>query len=141
MIGVTVMLYTQEVENNAITSLMATLGIVLLAGFFLVSSNSELEIRDGALRYKVWPFVPKWRSILPTDIVSWEIKKINPLTYAGGWGYRKRFWKNKTAIVMRGNTGLEMKLSNGKTMFFSTEEPDSLEREMKKLMEKEEEVF
>lgn len=127
--------------SNDMLPLLLILVIVIVITALMVSSSLEFEIREGMLRYKAWPFVPKWKVIRPEEIASWTIKKINPVFYAGGWGYRRRFYKRRTAIVMRGNQGLELRLSNGKTLFLSTSEPVSLEREMNKLMEGEKDNF
>jgi hypothetical protein len=127
--------------SNEMLPLLLSLLIVIAVTILMVSSSLEFEIREGKIRYKAWPFVPKWRMIVPGEIASWTVKKINPIFYAGGWGYRRRFYKRRTAIVMRGNYGLELKLTSGRTLFLSTEEPVSLEREMKKLMEEGKEII
>ena len=108
--------------------------ILIIVGFFMFSTKLKLEIRESTLRFKCFPFILNWKVVDPQNIKEWQVKKINPILYAGGWGYRRRFFQRKVAMIMKGKKGLEIKLKNGKTYFFSSSKPESLDREMKKLM-------
>jgi hypothetical protein len=139
--GITILDTRSEAQNtsseNAIEFTYIWLFIIFISvTAFFISMKLKVEIREGKFRYYCFPFVPKWREINPESIIEWSIKKINPIFCAGGWGYRKRYFQKKTAMIMRGRIGLEMKLKNGKTLFFSIKNTESLSREMKILMKK-----
>lgn len=116
---------------------MIILFILIIVGFVMFMMKLEYEIRDGKLRYKFWPFILKWKYVDKEQIASWEIKKVNPIFYSGGWGYRRRFWNKKKAFLTRGRTGLELKLNDGTTLFMTCLNPESLKSEMNKWMEEE----
>ncbi|MEQ8358326.1 MAG: hypothetical protein RH860_02485 [Cytophagales bacterium] len=109
--------------------------ILILVFVVMLNTKLEFEIREGKIRYKMFPFNLKWQEVNPSDIVTWSVRKINPIFYAGGWGYRRRLFHKKKAMITRGNMGLELKMKNGKTLFLSSTNPKELEREMQKLME------
>ncbi len=109
--------------------------ILIMVFIMMLSMKLEFEIREGKLRYKMYPFNFKWQEVPVSDIESWTVKKINPIFYAGGWGFRRRLFQKKKALITKGNKGLELKLKEGKTLFLSTTNPEELERVMTKLMQ------
>lgn len=138
-VGVLLMLINDKTNDRTeFVIAMSVMTIVMIAlGAVLRMSKLNLEIRDGLLRYKSFPYLRSWREIKPEEILNWEVKKVNPVTYAGGWGYRYRLLTNKTSIIMKGKVGLELRLENGKTIFFSTSNSEELERQMKKFKNEE----
>lgn len=134
--GFIIMMTSGELKSDVPYYVQIIILMILLVIFIIMLRvKLEFEIREGRLRYKMFPFNLQWQEIEVSDIESWSVRKINPIFYAGGWGYRRRLFQKKRAMITRGNKGLEMKLKNGKTVFLSTTQPEELEREMKKLTE------
>jgi hypothetical protein len=49
------------------------------------------------------------------------VRKYNPLTEYGGWGYRTGFGKKSGAMNVKGNIGIQIELSNGKKLLLGTQ--------------------
>ena len=67
-------------------------------------------------------------------IFNWsEIMEINSITYRpirdfGGWGYRISWQGKGTAMNVKGNKGVELKLKNGKSFTIGTQKPEDAMR-------------
>ena len=73
---------------------------------------------------KLFPFHLAFKHY-PWEMISKaEVRKYNPITEFGGWGYRWGF--GGTAVNISGNMGLQLDLSNGKKLLIGTQGPDEL---------------
>ncbi len=126
--------------NNPMSNtgiIIFTIAIVLIIGFstmlvFLLKLKTE--IRNDGIHISFKPFV-KHRFIKKEDILSWEVRKYNPVKEFGGWGYRFGTKKNGDALNVKGDKGLQLYLKNfNKKLLIGTQRPDAIKRAMKKLM-------
>jgi hypothetical protein len=103
--------------------------------WLLLIAELIIEIHDRAVYYSFTPFIGRLRRIGMEDIVSWKVRKYNAIGEYGGYGWRKGFGK-KTAYIVKGRIGLEMKLKNGKKLMLGTQQKVNIMEAMEFEMEK-----
>ena len=91
----------------------------------------ETKIDEQGIHYGFWPFNLKPKHILWREIKSCYVRKYNPLTEYGGWGYRSGFGKKSGAMNVKGTIGIQIELSNNKKLLIGTQK----EREAKSVLE------
>jgi hypothetical protein len=119
-------------------------GLLLAAAFvFLIMTGLTwlmftlrmiTEVTPEGLRYRYPPLIFRFKTILKNDIAEYGIREYNPVREYGGWGIRQRGFGNGTAYNVSGNTGLQLRLQNGKKILFGTRRQDALLAAMDKLM-------
>ncbi|MBU3678040.1 MAG: hypothetical protein FGM32_00345 [Candidatus Kapabacteria bacterium] len=76
----------------------------------------KIWIDDIGIRLRMPPFhLFSERTIRWSEIESVTIRKVSPFGEFGGWGYRWDLGK-KTGYVWNGKQGIEVKLTNGKSV-------------------------
>ncbi|QSE97141.1 DUF6141 family protein [Fulvivirga lutea] len=128
------------IGNNPISNtgliLLSMFVILLLAGITLLLFFSRLHTRieNDGVSFKFNPFMGKWKNIPIVDIQHFEVKKFNPITEFGGWGYRKV--SGKLLVNTSGNTALFIKTIQNQLIVIGTQFPDEVANTMQKLMNK-----
>ena len=112
--------------------LMGLFPVMVILLFRLLTLETVIDEEGVKCRFK--PFQRRYKTIHPDDIVSYEVKKYNPLRDYGGWGVRSGFFRNSSAYNVSGNMGLYMELKNKKAFLIGTQVPDSIRYAMEKLM-------
>ena len=117
---------------------------VILTGLFPVLTivlfrllTLETIINDQGVHYRFRPFQRKPIIIKPEDILSFEVKKYNPLKDYGGWGVRLGSFGKGKAYNVSGNQGVLFELKNGKKFMLGTQNPVSVKSALDKLMKAE----
>jgi len=105
-------------------------GILLpyIVVYFVTQNSLSLTVNDIGISYRYWPFT-KLRTISWTQIKSIYLRKYDALGEYGGWGVKHRLWfkfRDKAYIFNDKNTGLQVELSNGKKILFSTNKSEEL---------------
>jgi hypothetical protein len=121
------------------TGLLITTALVfmIMAGATWLTFSIRLvtEVTHEGLRYRFPPLMLRFRTIPKHDIAEYNIRQYNPVREYGGWGIRQGgFGKTGIAYNVKGNTGLQLQLKNGKKILFGTQRPDALRAAMDKLM-------
>lgn len=96
---------------------------VVALPLFMASLRLTVEVRDGALHVRYFPFFRK--EIRLSDIRSAEARTYRPILEYGGWGVRwapGRGW----AYNVRGNRGVQLELANGKRLLIGSQRADEL---------------
>ena len=104
-----------------VSSLLIMAGVIWL----IFSAELTIEVHDRAIYYRFTPFIAQNRRIGVDEIESWEVVKYNPITDAGGYGWRKGLG-GQTAYNVKGNMGLRLKVRNGKKLLLGTQKADEL---------------
>ena len=79
-------------------------------------------IKEDGIQIKFFPFTD---FIIPFNkIKNYKIKKYRPITEYEGWGIR--FNKSGKAYTVSGKIGLQIELSNGKSILIGTQKSDAL---------------
>jgi hypothetical protein len=120
--------------NNPAPDLVIILtGIIpLLAVVLFRILRLETVIDNSGIYYRFRPFQLKSKQIKPEDILTFEVKKYNPLRDYGGWGIRIGY-KGK-AYNVSGNHGALFKFKNGKSFLLGTQNPENLRSALNKLL-------
>lgn len=119
------------------------LSLVLLGAIFIfiLSGTLVTEIWTDGIRYKFPPLLPKMKQIPLSDIVSAEVTKYNPIGEFGGWGWRKRMLKRKTAYNISGSIGVRVLKKDGSLILFGTIHKEEMQRAVGKMMVPEHEKY
>jgi hypothetical protein len=96
-------------------------GVLLPA--LLLAARLRTEVSTRGLRLRFPPFVD--REIPFTEIRRVGARTYRPLREYGGWGIR---WggKGRTAYNVSGNRGVEVELTDGRTVMVGSRRPDEL---------------
>lgn len=112
--------------------------ILLVSAVFILLLNSILvtEIWSDGIRYKFSPFIHKLKHVPLSDIASAEVGKYRPLAEFGGWGWRTRIFRRKTAYNISGRIGLRIMKKNGYQLVLGTQHEEEMKRAVSKMMQK-----
>ena len=107
-------------------------------GIFLLFQKSVLitSIGTECIQFRYPPFIAKNRTIKIEEIMELEIRKYKPLWEYGGYGIRTSLKYGK-AFNVKGNTGLQLHLKNGKKILLGTQKRESMEWAINKIKKKE----
>ena len=108
-----------------IVSILPSIILVSIGfGFFWLFYRMYLliVIKEDGIQIKFFPFTDF--IILFNKIKNYKIKKYRPITEYGGWGIR--FNKSGKAYTVSGKIGLQIELSNGKSILIGTQKSDAL---------------
>jgi hypothetical protein len=114
---------TGKVSNNAYVVLTL---LSLISVFILWGISFTTQIDEMGIRFRFFPFHLKPKTIPWEDIESAAIREYSPLKEYGGWGVRYSF-KNGKAYNIKGKTGLQLTLKNGKRILIGTSSVRKLE--------------
>jgi len=106
-------------------------GLVLL----FLKMKLQVEIKPDGINFRFPPLIRKWKSIEKDEIDRFEVRTYRPVLEYSGWGI-KGSAKNK-AYNIKGNTGLQLYLKNGKKILIGTQQKHAIEYAMKKFMQTE----
>ena len=106
--------------------------ISAIAISFLYLCNLQTELREDAFYYRFFPFQLKRHSILRSEIAKIYVRKYSPLKEFGGWGIR---WgrNGSNAFNTKGNMGVQIELTSGKSILFGTQKPEEWEKVIKEM--------
>ena len=114
-------------DANLLLSCIFPVIIVLVVDWLLIKSKLVTEIDKEAIRYKFYPFILKERKIYWEEIEKAYVRKYKPLLEYGGWGIRLGIGGKGRALNIRGNYGLQLELTSGKSLLIGTQKPEELE--------------
>lgn len=101
----------------------ATVGVVAV---FLYSLRLETEVRADGIYLKMWPLHRSFRRIIWSEIERYELRTYKPLREFGGWGIR---WvPGKIAYNVRGNQGVWIERTNGRSVLVGSQHGEDLIR-------------
>ena len=112
----------------SIVTLLVITGVII----FLSLQKLEIQVDDGTLRYKFFPYFFDYKTISKNKVSALYVRKYKPILEYGGWGYRWRFRKGK-AFTIRGKWGLQIEFSSGKKLLLGTQQPVELDKAIDQL--------
>ena len=90
------------------------------------------EVKETGIQIAFTPFT---NFLIPlNEIKNYEIREYRPILEYGGWGIR--FNSMGKAYTVSGIIGLQLELLNGEKILIGTEIPDTLFKELDKLINK-----
>ncbi len=112
--------------------------LFILAGsaYLIFGSKLVTVVTGNEIRVTFKPYFYKPVVFDPEDIDRFEIRTYKPIREYGGWGVRYGGKNNGKAYNVRGKTGLQLYLQNGKKVLIGTQKGEPLNKAMKKMMER-----
>ena len=126
--------YTTEGSTLSLSELALTIGLVLIAPFFLLLFNLSTRIDEHGIHYKFFPIHFKFKTIKWDTISKAHVRTYDAITEYGGWGLKGGFfWKKSkgVAINVSGDVGIQLELTNGKKILIGTKLKDQAEQVLK----------
>lgn len=110
---------------------------IFLLVYFINQNYLLLYIDNNGIIYKYWPF-SRTKKIAWDDIEKAYLRSYDALGEYGGWGFRYRLWFkwNDKAFLFDGDSGLQIVLTNGKKLLFSTAKKEQLHQSLETLKQK-----
>jgi len=105
----------------AIISIVFVLAIMLLVFF----TRLKTEIGEEGITYRMRPFHKKSNLIPWSEIAHVEVRQYKPIREYGGWGMRVGL--HGKAFNIKGNMGLQIKLTSGQAILLGTQRPGEIE--------------
>ena len=109
-------------ETFLFVAMIFVLAIMLLVFF----TRLKTELSEEGISYQMWPFHKKPKLLAWSDIEHAEVRKYKPIREYGGWGIR--FGLHGKAYNIKGNMGLQIKLTSGQSILLGTQRPDEIEK-------------
>lgn len=111
------------------------IGIIPLGVLWLILSfKLETTVDQEGVHYRMFPLMRKAKLIPSREIISWEVRKYNPIRDYGGWGIRYSFTRKGMAYNVRGNMGAYFELQSGRHILIGTQRPEEFRSALRKLL-------
>lgn len=114
---------TEADYNEGLGALLAITIIFVGLYFLLFRTSAQTRISSTGVQYKYWPIIYKWRTISWSEIAEIKVKKYDPLSDFGGWGFK--FGRKKTGLILGGDEAIFITRTNKKVFAISTQKPES----------------
>ena len=115
-------------EMNYVLILAVAAPMVLV--YIINNISFKYEINERGIKYRYFSLTGKYQFIPWTSIRHLYIRKYDALGEYGGWGVRYGLWfklRDKAYVFNDNNKGLQLELSNGKKILFSSNKLEELE--------------
>lgn len=117
------------VKGGISISILIAVPVAIL--LFLLKLKTQIN-KDG-ISIQFLPIIITPKKINWEDIQTAVIRNYKPIWEYGGWGLRVSF-KHGTAYTVKGQTGLQLTLKNGKQILIGTQRPDELQSSINKYL-------
>jgi hypothetical protein len=102
--------------------------------WILLSVSLETRVDEEGIHFKFFPHRPQWTLIRKQDIASYEIRRKRNFFEGGIIGYHRNILTKTRSMTIRGRVHLQLLLVNGQKFNIGTQDPDGMERAMRRLM-------
>ena len=124
--------FFNDMDENSTLEIVIIFGVLLISlviifgVLFILKLNTKID--TIGIHYGFYPIHQNLKTIRWGEIEKCYVRKYNPLTEFGGWGYRGGF-SNKTgkAFNVKGNIGIQLVLKNGKKILIGTQKQSEAE--------------
>ncbi len=110
-----------NVAQNDTAGQIITISILTITVLLLFLFRLETIIDERGILYKFSPIHLKYKVVGWNDLEKCYVRKYNPLSEYGGWGYRIGF--SGGAYNVKGNQGIQLKFKSGKKLLIGTQKP------------------
>lgn len=128
LVGIFIGAYTggEEVDLAYYVGMVVTI-LILVFTFWLVFFTTLItSVSAEGFSYSYFPLVMKQKTIAKGSISSWKMETLRSMLTYGGFGIRKTYFPRKTAFMMGGKDIVTFELTNGRTVIFTTKQPEQL---------------
>ena len=133
-------LYQQIVKNipigenpisNKLLLILAVLSFILT--YLILRTRLETRIQTDGIFVRFFPFHRSFKHYKWEEIREVNIRKYDPISEYGGWGYRIGVPGKGKALNVSGDVGLQITFRNDKKLLIGTKKPEQLEAILKKV--------
>lgn len=116
-------------DKETLTGITISLVVMVIVTLLILSIRLRTKIDENGIYYQFYPINFNEKFIPWSDISKCYVRKYNPLTEYGGWGYRSGFGRGKgKALNIRGSQGIQLELKNGKKLLLGTQKEELVKR-------------
>lgn len=112
------------IPNPATWFVIAITGAVAL---LLGVATLRTQVRHDGIYYQFFPFHLRWHRIEMAEISQYTTRQYKPIAEYGGWGLRRSARHGK-AYNVKGSTGLQLALTDGRRILFGTQRGEAFEQ-------------
>ena len=94
---------------------------MLISGALL---KLETYVSDSSLRFRMFPFISKFREFDKDAIHSFEIFNDKKLKEYGGWNIRRKYGRMKNIFIVHGSKAIKIYLTDGQKIILGTQKPN-----------------
>jgi hypothetical protein len=110
-------------------------GAAFLILMLFKSMKLTTQVRTDGIYIRYMPFhLFKGVLISPADVASQEPVTYHPILEYGGWGIRYKWGLKKKAYNVRGNRGVLLTYTDGRTLLIGSQEPEMLSQTIQSIM-------
>ncbi|MFB6251745.1 MAG: hypothetical protein ABEI27_08685 [Halobellus sp.] len=132
-------------DADAGTNVPLWIGIILalVSGPFVLfyCANLRIEVRDTALRLRLWPFHLRTRTVPYADVASITATEISPMKEFGGVGVRLQptFYRwgvrfdDPLGYIVEGTEAVRIERESGRTLVVTSTDPHGLIRAVERV--------
>ncbi len=103
-----------------------------LALLLLPLSHLQTKVRADGIYVRMLPFQLSYRTIPLASVKSYSLREYSGLNEYGGWGVRYGFAGK--AYSLRGNRGIQLRLTDDSRVLIGTQEPDKFVAALTKVL-------
>lgn len=118
-------------QGNFLEMLNDLGGIVVMLLVFLLFNFFKLKTRidEKGIYYQYLPFHFTYRLLPWNSISKCYVRNYDAIFEYGGWGLKFSFRKSRgKSFTVKGNTGLQLELLNGKKILIGTQKKEEIQR-------------
>jgi hypothetical protein len=121
-------------SRGEMTSMLLSTGIAFIPMVGIIFfARFQFRIDAEGIHYRFFPAVIKWRMIPKSLIESFEVSEKRNLIEKIECGYRRNRLNNSITMNISGSKFARLKLRDGRKMKIGSENPESMERALRKL--------
>jgi len=130
--GIVINEYVKENSTMRFVELVTVLGTYLVFTLPIFFFKLITRVDEKGIHYRFFPLQRKSKSVLWEEIQKAYVRKYDPISEYGGWGFKGGFRRKKgRAINTKGNIGIQLELKGSKKLLIGTQK----ETEAKKVLE------
>ena len=95
---------------------------------FILSIRLKTKIDEKGVYYQFYPINFNEKFIPWTEISNCYVRKYNPITEYGGWGYKMSPFGRGRVLNVKGNWGIQLEFNNGKKLLLGTQSAELAEK-------------
>jgi hypothetical protein len=118
----------EDVDGRSLSAYLLIMLPILLVLALFAFSKLYTRIDETGIEVVFKPFSFSRRRFKWDEIVQANSITYSPIKDFGGWGYRISLRGKGTAMNVKGNKGIELKLNNGKSFTIGTQKPEEAMR-------------
>ncbi|MEJ6979980.1 hypothetical protein WG906_05930 [Pedobacter sp. P351] len=105
------------------TGLIVTTLITLSVTLFIACTRLDTTIKDDGIYVRFFPLHLKFRKYSWDKISQAFVRKYEPISEYGGWGYRLGLFGKGRAFNISGNQGIQLIFTDGAKLLIGTNRP------------------